>query len=146
MKYFIIILLSFLSITTAKAQSGLNSDEMVGFACAYAGSPSKTVDKVSKLIDKEEYQTIIKLLDSKNNAERFLAVIICEKLIELKKLTSTKEMSAKILDIYNSNDKVSVCSGCTYWDTMTLKNILLKSNHIRVSAQFWLDQKFKKKN
>ncbi len=40
---------------------------MVGFGCYEDGSQSKPVQKVSRLIDKEKFNSIIKLLDSENN-------------------------------------------------------------------------------
>ncbi|UNZ00362.1 hypothetical protein MQE36_08480 [Zhouia spongiae] len=126
------------------AQSNVDVNEMVGFGCYEDGSQSKPVQKVSKLIDKEKYNSIIKLLDSENNAEKYLAVVVCEKLTELNKLTLTKELKEKISEIYKSNGIVSVCSGCVYWDKLTLKKILDKENDMRISTNYWLDYKFKK--
>lgn len=125
------------------AQSNISYEEMVGFGCGFGGETSKTVKKVSKLIDRGKYDKIIKLLDSDNNAERFLAVVVCEKLSELKKLVISDELKNKISIIYKSNAFVSVCSGCTYWDNLTLKKILETENSMRISANSWLDDKFK---
>ncbi|MBG6133693.1 hypothetical protein IWQ47_005165 [Aquimarina sp. EL_43] len=130
---------------TGNAQSHINYEEMVGFGCAFGGEPSKSVKKVSKLIDKEKYDKIVKLLDSDNNAERFLAVVVCEKLSELKKLAISDELKDKISIIYKSNAFVSVCSGCTYWDNLTLKKMLESENSMRISANYWLEHKFKTK-
>ena len=145
MKRILIILFAFGSISIGIAQPNVNDDEMVGFACSIGGTPSNTVQKVSHLIDKRKYKVIIKLLDSDNNAERFLAVVVCEKLTELKKTTLTEELKGKISEIYKSDGIVSVCSGCTYWDNLTLKDMLNKENNMRISANYWLDYKFKKK-
>jgi hypothetical protein len=128
---------------SGNAQSNVDVNEMVGFGCYEDGSQSKPVQKVSRLIDKEKFNSIIKLLDSENNAEKYLAVIVCEKLAELDKLILTKEMNEKIAELYNSDGIVSVCSGCVYWDKLTLKNMFEKENHMRISSNYWLDYKFK---
>jgi hypothetical protein len=142
-----IITLSFLIgiFINANAQSNIDVNEMVGFGCYEDGSQSKPVQKVSRLIDKEKYNSIIKLLDSENNAEKYLAVIVCEKLTELNKLTLTKELKDKITEIYKSDGIVSICSGCVYWDKLTLKIMLDKENHMRISSNYWLDYKLKSK-
>lgn len=123
-------------------QSNFNYEKMVGFGCGFGGELSRPVKKVSKLIDKEKYNEIIKLLDSDNNAERFLAVVVCEKLSELKKLIISNEMKNKISIAYKSNAFVSVCSGCTYWDNLTLKNMLEAENSMRTLANSWIEDKF----
>lgn len=145
MKRAILLLFLIGIFSIGNAQSNVDVKEMVGFGCYEDGSKSKPVQKVSRLIDKEEYDTIILLLDSKNNAEKFLAVVVCEKLSELNKVNLSKELKSKVTEIYKSNGIVSVCSGCIYWDKLTLKKILAKENNIRVSANYWLDYKFKSK-
>jgi len=142
MKKILIFLFVISVISIGKAQ-GVNDNEMIGFNCYFSGDPSKTVQKVSQLIDKEKYKTIVKLLDSDNNAERFLAVVVCEKLTELKKLTMTPKLKEKIAEIYNSNEIVSVCSGSTYSGNLALKKVLEKENNIRILANFWIGYKFK---
>ena len=127
------------------AQTNVDDNEMVGFACYEGGSESKPVEFVSRLIDTEKYDSIIDLLDSEYNAERYLAVIVAEKLNELKKIILTREQKDKISKIYNSKGIVSVCSGCTYEDTLTLKSMLEKDNEMRISGNYWLDYKFKTK-
>jgi hypothetical protein len=55
---------------------------MVGYGCYITGTPTKAVQKVSSFIDNEKIDEIIVLLDSKNAAEKYLAVIVLEKLDE----------------------------------------------------------------
>ncbi|RCW88566.1 hypothetical protein [Winogradskyella arenosi] len=144
MKQIIITLTLLIAISiSGNAQSNVDVNEMVGFGCYEDGSQSKSVKKISRLIDKEKFNSIIKLLDSENNAEKYLAVIVCEKLAELDKLILTKELNEKITELYKSHEVVSVCSGCVYWDKLTLENILDKENHIRISSNYWLNYKFK---
>ncbi|NOY47221.1 MAG: hypothetical protein GXO84_03255 [Chlorobi bacterium] len=144
MKQLIITLTFLIGISiSGNGQSNVDYNEMVGFGCGFAGEQSKPVQKVSKLIDKEKYDTIVQLLDSDNNAERFLAVVVCEKLIELNKLTLSKELKDKISIVYKSYARVSVCSGCTYWNKLTLTKMLENDNHMRLSANYWLEHKLK---
>lgn len=144
MKQLIISLTLLIGISiSGNAQSDIDYNEMVGFGCGFAGEQSKSVQKVSKLIDKEKYDSIIQLLDSDNNAERFLAVVVCEKLIELNKLTPSKELQDKISIVSKSNDRVFVCSGCTYWDRLTLTKMLENDSSMRILANYWLEHKFK---
>ena len=144
MKWLIIVFTFLIGISiSGNAQSNLDYNEMVGFGCGFGGEQSKSVQKVSKLIDKEKYNRIILLIDSDNNAEKFLAVVVCEKLDELNKLILSKELKEKISIVYKSYARVSVCSGCTYWDKITLKKMLEVDHHMRLSANYWLNHKFK---
>lgn len=133
-----LILISF----SGNAQSNVDFNEMIGFGCGFAGEQSKPVQKVSKLIEKENYAAIVQLFDSDNNAEKFLAVVVCEKLSELNKLILTIEVKEKISIAYNSSDLVSVCSGCSYWNQLTLTKMLQNGNPMRISANFWLEHLF----
>ena len=124
------------------AQSSVDLDETIGFDCGEAGSQSKVVQKVSKLIQKEKFNSIVLLLDSKNNAEKYLAVLVCEKLVALNKLNLTKAQNEKIAEIYKSNEIITVCSGCKYEEKLTLKNLLKKESLMRSLANNWLDDLF----
>ena len=144
MKRIVIAFIFIIGISiSGNTQSNVDIDEMVGFGCYEEGRQSRPVEKISILIEKGKYNSIIKLLDSENNAKKYLAVIVCEKLAELNKLTLSQDLKEKIEVIYKSNGIVSVCSGCTYWDKLTLKNMLDKENEMRISADYWLNYKFK---
>ena len=45
---------------------------MLGFACGGAGSSTKSVSRVYNYIAEKEYKKVVKLLYSKNTAEKFL--------------------------------------------------------------------------
>ncbi|MGJ8594110.1 MAG: hypothetical protein ACSHXF_16285 [Aquaticitalea sp.] len=140
MKNLVIILTCFIGMSfSGKAQMDVDHKEMIGFGCGFAGQESESVQKVSKLIERKYYDAIVKLLDSDNNAERFLAVIVSEKLTELNKLSLKEETKEKILKLYKSNALVSVCSGCTYWDKLSLTKMLQNDHSIRVSSKYWLE-------
>jgi len=128
---------------SVEGNAQFNYKEMVGFGCGFGGEQTESVQKISKLIAKEKYQVVSKLLDSDNNAERFLAIIVCEELSKRKKLALSKEQQDVILALYDSNRYVSVCSGCTYWDRLRFKEILEKNNHMRKSALYWFEKLYK---
>lgn len=140
----IILLISLSSISNA--QKKVDVKEMVGFGCYSSGIQSKPVSKVTALINNVDYESVLKLLNSKNNAEKFLAVITCERLQELGKIRLNEEQKKQIKQSYTSKDLVSVCSGCIYWDKLSFKTLLDKKekNQIRELADYWLERQLKK--
>ena len=136
-----IILIGVHSIISA--QENIDENNLVGFGCFFEGAQSKSVEKVSRLLYQSKYKSIIKLLNSKNVAEKYLSVIVCEKLQESGKINLIKEDSIKIQQAYNSKDTISVCSGCTYFDKITLKDLLNKNNPITSESDFWLAKNLK---
>lgn len=145
MKGFLILFVIVGIFSIGHSQSSADEKDLIGFACYYDGIESKPVKKVSRLINKSKFKAIIRLLDSENNAEKYLAVIVVEKLNALGKITLTEELNIKILKIYNSEEEVFVCSGCTYFDKLTLKTLFNKENEMRISANYWIEYNFKKK-
>ena len=79
----IVFLIGILSVVNA--QDEVDKNEMVGFACYFEGSESKTVEKFAKKLKSENYKWIAKKLNAENNAEKYMSVIILEKLTELDK-------------------------------------------------------------
>jgi cephalosporin hydroxylase len=82
----IIILFLFCSSNFLFAQNDIDYKSLVGFACFSDGQASESVKKVNKLLLKSQYSKILNLLDSENNAEKYLAVIVSEKLEKLDKI------------------------------------------------------------
>ncbi len=52
---------------------------MVGFGCYYAGQPTKPVIKVTKMLERKEYNQIASLIRTGNMAEKYLAIIAVER-------------------------------------------------------------------
>ena len=144
-RHLTLLILLFGLLSFANSQPNVDVDEMLGFACFYGGTQSKSVKKVSILIDEKKYDSIIELLDSKNKAEQYLAVIVIEKLDELDEIQLKNKQKDKISKLYSSKKKVSVCSGCIYWDKLTLESILKKNNKMRIPENYWLDNKISSK-
>ncbi|WP_394908070.1 hypothetical protein [uncultured Mesonia sp.] len=125
------------------AQDNVDKNEMVGFACYFAGQPSKTVKKVTTKLNNKKYNSIAKLLTSDNTAERYLAVISLEQLAELNKYNLNETEKNLIAEIKQSDELVSICSGCTYFEKVSLKELLTEKK--KLFAKNWLNRNIKTK-
>lgn len=119
-------------------QTDVDEEEMVGFACSFSGMPSKPVIKVEELLRKENYLQISKLLSSRNPAEQYLAVVVLEKLKRSDRYQISDSEWKLILEIKNSRQPVSVCSGCTYWNVVSLRDLF--SSPEQIHADFWIEE------
>ena len=117
----------------------IDENNLIGFACYHSGKQSKPVKKFSEILTKKNYAIIIENLNSKNNADKYLSTIICEKLSQKKLIRLTKEELNKIEKNKNSNEKVRTCAGCTNDETMTLKELLFEKNYITEETEGWLN-------
>jgi hypothetical protein len=136
-----IILTCFISISTI-AQDNVDLKEMVGFGCYSEGRSTKTVVKVTKMLKTKNYKGISKLLTSRNNGEKYLAVISLQRLADNGKYNLNDNEKDLIEKAKLSDDKVSVCSGCTYFDKVSMKSILMEDNFI--GSKYWLDRTINK--
>lgn len=128
MKNIFIITLIILSAIITNAQRDIDPKEMIGFGCYSNGMPSETVLKFSKLLAKSKYNSLTKFLDSKNNAEKALSVYVCTKLYRIGKLDLSSENLTKINSIKNSVEMVPVCSGCTYFQKVPIRELFKESD------------------
>jgi len=126
---------------SAIAQDNVDKNEMVGFACYFAGTPSKTVEKYIQKLNNENYKWISKKLNSENNAEKYMSVITLEKLNKLGKYKLNKTELTLIAEIKQSEELVSICSGCTYFEKVSLKELLTKKK--KLFAKNWLNKNIK---
>lgn len=124
------------------AQEGVDLDEMVGFACYYGGTPSKTVQKVTRKLHNGNYKAIASMLSSKNSAERYMAVITLEKLAESGKFDITPKQHILIDQVKNDTQLVSICSGCTLFQKIELKDMFSEQMHL--FAKNWMNSNFDK--
>ncbi len=114
---------------------------MVGFACYYEGSASKTVKKVTRKLKNRNYSSISKLLNSENNAEKYMAVVTLEELAKRNKYKLDPKEKLLIEKIKNSDELVSVCSGCLFFQKMKLKDMFVPK--FEDFALNWKNQFFK---
>ncbi|WP_034257691.1 hypothetical protein [Altibacter lentus] len=137
-----IIILTLLLSLNGFAQENINPKELIGFGCYAGGTSSDVVNDVTFDIYDKKYKKIIKRLKSKNPAERFMAVIVAERLSDMDKYELTETDKELINKAYESSDLVSVCSGCTYFDQIELKTLLSKDeeNFMWTYAKYWLEE------
>lgn len=138
-----ITLTCFLSLSTI-AQDNVNLKEMVGFGCYFEGRYTKTVIKVTKLLETKKYKEISKLLTSRNSGEKYLAVISLLRLTDNGQYNLSDNEKDLIEKAKESDDMVSVCSGCTYFDKVPMKTILIEKDLI--GSSYWLDRTLKPDN
>lgn len=135
---FLVIFLLAIQLSSL-AQSKNEQKNEIGFACGVGGMPSTSVQKFTELIFHSNYRSVNLLLNSKIPAERYLAVITCERLKQLNLITLSGEDSLKINQVYHSSDSVFVCSGCTDSRYTTLEKLLTdKELGIKEQADHWL--------
>ncbi|NBP69869.1 MAG: hypothetical protein EBR30_11235 [Cytophagia bacterium] len=143
MKIIVTIILTYFISLSAIAQDNVELKEMVGFGCYLGGQPTKTVLKVEKLLASKNYEGISKLLTSRNSGEKYLAVISLQRLSDIGKYNLSeieKELFSKAKE---SDEMVSVCSGCTYFDKVPMKTILSQDDFL--GSNYWLDRILKGK-
>lgn len=138
----LILILAILFSVNGNAQRGIDHEKLIGFGCYYGGTSSEVVLDMGSILNAKMYPVVIEKLESDNPAERFLAVIIAERLSDLGKYQLTETDKKLIAAAYSSSDLVSVCSGCTYFDTIELR-VLLKdttSNSMLKRAKDWVNR------
>lgn len=111
----ILILFCFNSLIFAKGK--------IGFACGYAGSPTESVILIDSLVKLKDFNKIRKLLNSNDEGKKCLSVIICEILEAKNVIKLTEKEREKIKNAYESNEKIHLCAGCTYYGETTMKDI-----------------------
>jgi len=137
---FLILLLLIGFVEKGTAQKNLNQEEMIGFACFFGGMPTDPVLKVIQKVFDKKYTAIAEMLQSKNTAERYMAVISLERLDTLNKYTLSESDKLHIKKIKQSSELVSVCAGCSYFDTVELKKMF--TTEMEIGARNWLDKYF----
>jgi hypothetical protein len=144
MKIFSIIVLTLITVTV-KGQFDWNSktwdNESLGFGCSVGGEMTRPVARASKLLLNGRFDDVKKLLYSDLPADQFLGVILVERLSKEKELKLNNDETKRIEQIKHSNEMVPVCSGCTYWDEVSLHDLL--SSKDRLGAQYWFDSYYK---
>lgn len=131
-------LLLIITVMPVDAQEKTNFKTMVGFGCYFEGRPSESVIKVTKMLQNKKYQAIAVLLNSKNQAEKYLAVISIERLAKLEKYEPNESERLLIANAKKSNELVSVCSGCTYFEEVPLSVLLSEQNAL--GSDYWLEK------
>lgn len=137
-----IILIIFLTCSLTVLRGQDNDKNMVGFGCYYEGAETPPVKKMRSLIKSKKFDNISTLLLKGKNCEKYLAVITLERLAALGQYDLNENELKTITEIKNSDKLVSVCSGCTYFDKVSLRTMFSEDNFL--GYQFWLDRVLKK--
>jgi hypothetical protein len=109
----------------------------VGFGCGFAPMPSEAVTRVTNLLEKNDFQAVAGLVQSDNNAERYLAVIAIERLSRLALYKPSASDLEWISKAKHSKAKVSICSGCFDMGKISLKQLLASPELL--GSNEWLD-------
>jgi hypothetical protein len=138
-----IVIIFFLTCLTdlASGQDNVNVKEMVGFGCYYAGQPLEAVIKLTNMLHEKKYNDISDLLKSGNGAEKYLAVISLEKLSNIGQYQLSQPEKDLIEKIRKSKQKVSVCSGCMYFDKVSMKSMFSEDNFL--GSNWWIEETLK---
>ena len=122
----------------------IDEKNMIGFACYHAGSKSKPVEKISEILKNKNYTTLkVKLYDV-SPAEKYLATVACEKLEAKKLIKLTEKEFAQIKINKASDEKVTLCGGCTNEEELTLKEMFTSEENFLVdSVEEWINEMIK---
>ena len=93
---YLALIIAFLLVNNLYVQDNNNHEELIGFGCYAGGTYSDIVYDVTYDLQKNKYKKIIKKLKSKNPAERYLAVIVAERLAETNQYLLTAKNNAYI--------------------------------------------------
>jgi hypothetical protein len=122
----------------------IDENSLVGFACYYSGRKSKPVKEISEILVKKEYSRVKEKLYSINTAEKYLATVICERLLQKRLITLTENELKQIEKNEVSNEKVTICSGCTHGEELTIKKMFSSNeNFLSKSIEEWLKDMIK---
>lgn len=120
----------------------------LGFGCGIGGQMTKPVSRVSKLLTKRNFKKLRQLLFSEVTSEQYLSTFVLEKLSDKGILKLSDIEQNKIQKIKSSEQKVPICSGCTYWDERPLNELFdVKTKDIvSVAADNWFERLYKEVN
>lgn len=136
----LLLLIILFSGLIANAQNPIKDKNLIGFACFYSGTESKTVQKFARLLEKQKYKKIIQLLDAKTPAKQCLSAFICLELEKNNRIALSESKKLKVLQITKSDSIIKVCSGCTVLDKVRIRDFFDKnhSTYMIEDAKIWL--------
>jgi hypothetical protein len=121
-----------------------DKNNIIGFACFHAGTKSEPVKKISEILKNKNYTTLKAKLYDVNPAEKYLATVACEKLETKKLIKLTEQEFAQIKINKESDEKVTLCGGCTNEEELTLKEMFTsKENFLADSVEKWINEMIK---
>src|SRR5689334_10878640 len=112
---------------------------IVGFACFYEGRPTKSVRRAERHLSNSNYKFFSKMLVAPESYNKFLAVIVLERLDRIGKRSMTEKEKKLVNMIRQSEEPVTYCSGCACCGQLSLRRIL--SFEFEDFYSTWLRQK-----
>lgn len=117
---------------------------LIGFACYNFGSKSNSVKKISEILKNKNYANLKTKLFGVNPAEKYLATVACEKLEKKNLIKLTEKEFTQLKVNKSSEEKVTICSGCTNEKELTLKNMFYsEDNFLSNSTKEWINEMIK---
>lgn len=117
---------------------------LIGFACFSSGSKSNSVIKISDILENKNFTKLKAKLFDKNPAEKYLATVACEKLEKKNLIKLSLKESNQIELNKSSKEKVTICSGCTNKEIVTLNDLFYsEDNFLSKSIEEWLNEMIK---
>jgi hypothetical protein len=156
MKHILFLFIIFITFSCQKQQENNNTKvttvklkvidkrTLIGFACYMTGSKSNSVKNVSVILKDKNYTNLkLKLYDI-NPAEKYLSTVACEKLEKKDLIKLTEEEFAQIKINKASDEKVTICGGCTNEEELSLKEMFTsKENFLAESVEEWINEMIK---
>lgn len=121
----------------------IDENSLIGFACYSSGRKSKPVTEINKLLLSKDYSGIREKLYSKSVAERYLATVVCQRLEQKKTLSLTQTDQHQIEKNKNSDEKITICSGCTNEEEMRMKALFSSETFLSDYLKDWLNEMLK---
>ncbi|MCL9804425.1 hypothetical protein NAT51_02755 [Flavobacterium amniphilum] len=118
-----------IELVSLPPEEKIDENRLIGFGCYFSGRKSEPVKVMGKLLTKKDYIGIRAKLSAKSTAERYLATAVCTTLEAKKVISLTPSEQTRIKQNMMSPDKVVFCSGCTFEEEFTMKE-LLASGHL----------------
>ena len=121
----------------------IDENSLIGFACYSSGRESKPVTAINKLLLSKDYSGIREKLYSKSVAERYLATAVCQRLEQKKSLSLTQTDRHQIEKNKISDEKITICSGCTNEEEMSMKALFSSKTFLSDYLENWLNEMIK---
>ena len=139
----LIIILPFISNAQFDFDDKDWEKKTIGFGCGAGGSMTDLTSDFHYLFATKDFNGIKDKLNSKILGEKFLASFTLEKLKKKKELDLTDLELEKIEKTKMLTELVPVCSGCTYWKTVSINELWNKKHPIYKSAESWFKLYYK---
>jgi len=123
----------------------LMKKETLGFASGFAGTPTKMVNKFSVFLKDGNMEAIKGNLESLQAGDQFLALFILSKIDKLGDIKLNREMLRKMNEIKKSKALVPVSAGCTYFEDVSISNLMNPKHRMFEAAELWFKSIYKSK-